>query len=52
MVVAGEPDRVEFYNAPVEVTQGDLTFDESLRWDVLPLGVLPKTAKVAIEQTA
>jgi len=37
-LAAGETERAMYYNLDAEATYGDLTRDEALRWDVLPLG--------------
>ena len=37
-LVAGEAERAMYYNLDADATLGDLTREEALRWDVLPLG--------------
>ena len=35
---SGESERAMYYNLDADATFGDLTREEALRWDVLPLG--------------
>lgn len=37
-LVSGESERASYYNLEYDATLGDLTREEALRWDVLPLG--------------
>ena len=37
-LAAGEAERAMYYNLDADATLGDLTREEALRWDVLPLG--------------
>lgn len=39
-----------YYNLDADATLGDLTREEALRWDVLPLGA-PRLAKAAALKT-
>ena len=38
-LAAGEAERAMYYNLDADATLGDLTREEALRWDVLPLNV-------------
>ena len=40
-LVAGETERTMYYNLDADETLGDLTREEALRWDVMPLGSPP-----------
>merc|ERR1719152_619229 len=37
-LVGGQAERAMYYNLDADATLGDLTREEALRWDVLPLG--------------
>ncbi len=39
----GTPERAAYYNLHAEATLSDLSREEALRWDVLPLGVGAET---------
>mmetsp|Transcript_9692 Transcript_9692/g.28754 ORF Transcript_9692/g.28754 Transcript_9692/m.28754 type:complete len:86 (+) Transcript_9692:648-905(+) len=38
-LVAGQMERASYYNLEADATLGDITKEEALRWDVLPLGI-------------
>lgn len=38
-LVLGESERAIYYNMRTDATLGDLTAEEVLRWDVMPLGL-------------
>ena len=46
-LVAGESERAMYYNLDADDTLGDLTREEALRWDVMPLGYHPSQQRPA-----
>jgi len=42
-LVAGESERAIYYNMDVDATSGDLSNEETLRWDIVPMGTFAKS---------